>query len=379
MAALEASVAAPSRPASATRGVARRGGGRREKAAAGQEGAAKRRRPRRPAERRRRRPRSAPAKKVAPASRPDPPDGRDRSTAQLSCRTSTRCCTPRRGSPRARSSTTTPHRAGDADPRRRPLRHPAPLPQRGRRAKLLREALPEHRPDWVGRRRGPATAAATSATACSTPPRRWCGRPTSPRSSCTRRWRGPPTSRRRRWSCSTSTPGAGGDGRVRRGRLRPPRRARRHRARSFWPRRRGRRACSSTCRSTRPHTPRRRRVRARRGPADREGAPEAGRHVTMTKAVRKARSSSTGARTAAQDHDRAPTRCGPGRADGVDAGHLGRGGGRGRRRDRSSSRPTDVLARVEEHGDLFAETPRSSSASRSTSARAAPTGEGEPP
>ena len=42
--------------------------------------------------------------------------------------------------------------------------------------------------------------------------------------------------------------------------------------------------------------------------------------------------------------------------DGVDAGHLGRGRGRRRAAGRSSFEADDVLARVDEHGDLFAGT-----------------------
>ena len=54
---------------------------------------------------------------------------------------------------------------------------------------LLREALPEASAGVdTARRSGPATTTATSATAGSTSRRRWCGRRTWPRSSCTCRW-----------------------------------------------------------------------------------------------------------------------------------------------------------------------------------------------
>ncbi len=48
------------------------------------------------------------------------------------------------------------------------------------------------------------TGEAASSTAASRNRRRWCGRPTSRRSSCTPRWRWLPTSTRRERSCSTS-------------------------------------------------------------------------------------------------------------------------------------------------------------------------------
>ena len=132
-----------------------------------------------------------------------------RSTAaSSSCPTSTRCCT-RRGSPRARSSTTTPASPRSMLPhlRGRALtfrRFPNGTDTQG----LLREALPGA-PAGVGATSpsGPATARAASSTAASRSRRRWCGRRTWRRSSCTPRWRWPPTSTRRGPSCSTSIPG----------------------------------------------------------------------------------------------------------------------------------------------------------------------------
>ena len=72
-----------------------------------------------------------------------------------------------------------------------------------------------------GRAGPPRTAAST--TACSTTWRRWRGRPTSPRSSCTRRWPAPTTSSTPTMVVFDLDPGApAGDDRVRRGRARPP-------------------------------------------------------------------------------------------------------------------------------------------------------------
>ena len=166
-----------------------------------------------------------------------PPAPSSRSTG-ASCRspTSTRCCTPRPGSPRRGHRLLRAGRADDAHPPRRPRRHLQALPQRRRRQVLLREALPVaparlgadgHRPGRrrpaVGERRSAAggraaagirpcgATARASTTACSTRRRRWCGPPTWPPSSSTRRWPGRATSRRRRWSCSTSIPGPPAD------------------------------------------------------------------------------------------------------------------------------------------------------------------------
>ena len=129
-----------------------------------------------------------------------------------------------------------PHRAGDAPAPRRPLRHLQALPQRGRRQVLLREALPVA-PPRVGAASasGPVTAAAASTTACSTTRRRlvWAAQPRRPRAAHADVVRAP-TSTTPNMVVFDLDPGPpAGDDRVRRGRPRPPRRARRPRARDL--------------------------------------------------------------------------------------------------------------------------------------------------
>ena len=70
------------------------------------------------------------------------------------------------------------HRPGDARARRRPGRHPAPLPRRRRRRQsFFEKRCPSHRPDWVPvRPRAGRPRRARSSTAGSTPGRAGVGR-----------------------------------------------------------------------------------------------------------------------------------------------------------------------------------------------------------
>ena len=111
----------------------------------------------------------------------------------LASATSTRCSTRRPAPPRREvieyyariAPVMLPHLAGRCITFKR-------FPDGVEKDGLLREAVPEA-PARVGAasRSARATATATSATAASTSRRRWCGRRTWRRSSCTCRWRSP--------------------------------------------------------------------------------------------------------------------------------------------------------------------------------------------
>ena len=69
---------------------------------------------------------------------------------------------------------------------------------------FFEKRCPAHRPGGCRSRSARATAGEGSSTAASRSRRRWCGPPTWPPSNCTRRWRWPPTWTTRAPSCSTS-------------------------------------------------------------------------------------------------------------------------------------------------------------------------------
>ena len=215
---------------------------------------------------------------------------------------------------------------------RRPGADVPPLPQRHRRRRASsRSAARRTGRSGSPSRSGPATARAASSTAASTSRRRWCGPPTWRRSSCTRRWRSPPTSTRRgRW-CSTSIPAAHGrHRRLLRRRPRRPRRARRRRPRGLvqdvgleGP------ADVRPAEHAGATHEARRRLRPRRRPAARErqlprrGDDRDGQGRAPRQGVRRLEPERP-----PQDDDRAVLAARPARADGVDAGDVGRGRGR---------------------------------------------------
>ena len=131
----------------------------------------------------------------------------------------------------------------------------------------------------------------------------------------------------------------------------------RPRARAASPRRRARRACSSTCRSTRPHTHDHAATFALAVAQVIEKHHPTLVVTNMTKDAAPGQgASSTGARTAGTRPRSAPTRCGPDRSptvstpvtwDEVEAAADG---------EPLSFEAADVLDRVDEHGDLFAPT-----------------------
>ena len=101
-------------------------------------------------------------------------------------------CTRRPASPKVRSSTTTPgspRSCCPTSPAGRPRWCGCPTASTGER--FFEKRCPGHRPDWVDTVPLDADSdiAACSLESC----RRWCGRPTSPRSSCTRPRPAPPT------------------------------------------------------------------------------------------------------------------------------------------------------------------------------------------
>ena len=130
--------------------------------------------------------RGASVQQVRDAGQPRP-HGRGRRAGGSRSRTSTRCCTPRPASPKARSSTTTPgsprcmlpHLAG------RPLTL-VRLPDGVDGERFFEKRCPGHRPEWVDT--VPLDADSDIARLLvDEPARRSCGWPTSPRSSCTPR------------------------------------------------------------------------------------------------------------------------------------------------------------------------------------------------
>ena len=151
---------------------------------------------------------SAPAKKPTAKSpperrrRPEPAIRNDGSSGRRRGRradgpavaTSTRCST-RRGSRRPRSSTTTPgsrrtsSRTSPAAASRSVDSRTAPTRRASSRSAARRTG-----PSGSRSRSGRATVRAASSTAASRSRRRWCGRPTWRRSRSTPRWRSPPTS-----------------------------------------------------------------------------------------------------------------------------------------------------------------------------------------
>ena len=266
----------PRRPAAATRR-------RREPATASSDEIGRRGRRREPP--RRSRPQKPPRSRPEPSGRPPwSTTGRSSSRAQrlrLSG-TSTRSCTPRPGSPRPRSSTTTsasrrrccPHLADRASPC-------AATPTGSTASRSSRSAARRTAPTGCGTVLGPGDRGGGIDYCCldsiaGAGVGRQHGRPRAPRpDGARRRHRVAPRMVRVR----PRPRRAGRHDRVRPGRPGDPRRARRASASSAWPRRRARRACSSTCRSTRPHTHEHASVvRPRRRPGAREAPPRRG-HV----------------------------------------------------------------------------------------------------
>ena len=224
---------------------------------------------------------------------------------------------------------------------------------------FFEKRCPSHRPDWVGAFGARATATAPSATARLDSSRRAGlvgehGSARAPRPDGA--WHA--TSSRRRWCVFDLDPGpetAMPECAARR--PAHPRACCDHlgRARAVWPRRRARRACSSTCPSTRRTPTSRLVVRAGRRPAAREGRSQArhrhdGEVGPHRQGVRRLEPEQP-----SQDDHRRLLAAGAATPDRVDAGQRG---------TRSRRRPTatpltfeiaDVLDRVDEHGDLFAE------------------------
>ena len=121
--------------------------------------------------------------------------------------------------------------------------------------------------------------------------------------------------------------------------------------------------------NTPPHPRPRQRVRPGRGPDDGEAPPD--QVVSnMKKELRKGKVLIDWSQNSPpQDDDLRVLAAGPAPPDGVDAGHLGRGRGGGRRRAAVSSRPADVLDRVDEMGDLFARHRRAAAPGRAVARR----------
>ena len=275
-----------------------------------------------------------------------------------SCPTSTRCSTPRPGFTKGEVIDYYARIApGAARPPRRPRHHACAASRTASTtSRSSRSAARRTGPSGCRRRPVPATAAAPSTTAGSTDVAAlvWAANMAAlelhaPMARCD--------------DIETPTmvvfdldPGApAGHPRVRRGRPAGSATSLDGSASSASPRRRARRGSSSTCRSTR-RTPTSRR---RRSPSP---SPRCSRSTTRSGCVTThGQGSSRQGKVLhrlepeqpPQDDDLRLLAAGPARADGVDAGHLGRG-----RRPPPTAAPlsfeaADVLDRVDEHGDLF--------------------------
>ncbi len=182
---------------------------------------------------------------------------------------------------------------------------------------VLREALPLAPSRLGARRRRPGRPRRRDRLLrASTSRPRSCGRPTSPRSSSTRRWRCAGRPRHAdAWSCSTSIPArrppSSSAAQVA---LDDPRRARRTSVCDVFAKTSGRRGCSSTCRSTPPHTHDQASSFALAVGQLLEKQHPTGCVTRWPRPCGRTRCSSTGARTTGTRRRSRRTRCGLGRA-----------------------------------------------------------------
>ena len=223
---------------------------------------------------------------------------------------------------------------------------------------VLREALPRSPPRLRGHRAsGPATAAAPSTTAASTRSPRWPGPPTWPPSSSTRPWPGRRHRVARPWCVFDLDPGApAGIAECAEVGLRHPRRARRHRP-GLPGQDLGLQGAAALRAAEPPAHPRPRRAFAQAVAQVLEKHHPDEVTSVMAKQARPGQGvHRLEPEQPAQDHGGRLLVAGPSPSDGVDAGHLGRGQRRRRRRsDPLRFVAADVLERVQRLGDLFAD------------------------